>query len=78
MKFSEIIYQRAENELRTRRQQAERLADMRRKEFIEKFPELIKIENDMKNAKKAVKVRIKRTTTEILIIRIKSLPNGII
>ena len=50
MKFSEIIYQRAENELRTRRQQAERLADMRRKEFIEKFPELIKIENDMKNA----------------------------
>lgn len=50
MKFSEIIYQRAENELRTRREQAERLADIRRKELIEKYPQLIKIENDMKNA----------------------------
>lgn len=50
MKFSEIIYQKAEQELRNRRQQAERLADMRRKEFIAKNPELIDIENEMKNA----------------------------
>lgn len=50
MKFSEIIYQRAENELRNRREQAEKLASMRRKEFIVKYPELIDIEEDMKNA----------------------------
>ncbi len=50
MKFSEIIYQRAENELRNRREQAEKLASMRRKEFIAKYPELIDIEDDMKNA----------------------------
>jgi DNA replication protein DnaC len=50
MKFSEIIYQKAEQELRNRRIQAERLADIRRKEFIAKNPELIDIENEMKNA----------------------------
>ena len=50
MKFSEIIYQRAENELKNRREQAERLADMRRKEFLGKHPELMDIENEMKNA----------------------------
>lgn len=50
MKFSEIIYQKAEGELRNRREQAERLADMRRKEFISKNPELLDIENEMKNA----------------------------
>ena len=50
MKFSEIIYQKAEAELRNRRQQAERLADMRRKEFLGKYPELMDIENEMKNA----------------------------
>ena len=50
MKFSEIIYQKAEAELKNRRQQAERLADMRRKEFLGKYPELMNIENEMKNA----------------------------
>ncbi|MBR4286891.1 MAG: ATP-binding protein [Clostridia bacterium] len=50
MKFSEIIYLRAENELKNRRDRAERLASMRRKEFIVKNPQLIEIENEMKNA----------------------------
>lgn len=50
MKFSEIIYQRAENELKNRREQAEKLASMRRKEFISVNPELLDIENEMKKA----------------------------
>ncbi len=50
MKFSEIIYQKAEVTLKNRREQAERLQDMRRKEFIAKCPELLDIENEMKNA----------------------------
>ncbi|MBR5442423.1 MAG: ATP-binding protein [Clostridia bacterium] len=50
MKFSEIIYQKAEMELKNRREQAERLADMRRKEFLGKNPELATIEEEMKNA----------------------------
>ena len=50
MKFSEIIYLRAENELKNRRDRAERLASMRRKEFIATNPQLIDIENEMKNA----------------------------
>ncbi len=50
MKFSEIIYQKAEIALKNRRQQAESLAEMRRKEVITKHPELLDIENDMKNA----------------------------
>ena len=50
MKFSDIIYSKAENILKSRREQAEKLADMRRKEFIAKYPELIDIENTMKNA----------------------------
>lgn len=50
MKFSEIIYQKAEVTLKNRREQAERLHDMRRKEFISKNPQLADIENEMKNA----------------------------
>ena len=50
MKFSDIIYSKAENILKSRREQAEKLADMRRKEFFAKYPELIDIENTMKNA----------------------------
>ena len=50
MKFSDIIYLRAENELRNRREQAVKLASVRRKEFIVKNPELLDIENEMKNA----------------------------
>lgn len=50
MKFSEIIYQKAEQALRQRREQAEKLHEMRRKEFISKNPQLLDIENEMKNA----------------------------
>ncbi len=50
MKFSEIIYQKAEQALKQRREQAEHLYDMRRKEFIAKNPQLVDIENEMKNA----------------------------
>ena len=50
MKFSEIIYQKAELALKNRREQAERLHEMRRKEFVAKNPQLIDIENEMKNA----------------------------
>jgi len=50
MKFSEIIYQKAEIALKNRREQAERLHEMRRKEFIAKNPQLLDIENEMKNA----------------------------
>ncbi len=50
MKFSEIIYTKAETILKNRREQAEQLAAVRRREFIVKYPELIEIENEMKNA----------------------------
>lgn len=50
MKFSEMIYQRAEAELKKRREQAEKLASLRRREFVAKYPELLDIENEMKNA----------------------------
>lgn len=50
MKFSEIIYQKAEIALKGRREQAEKLHDMRRKEFVAKNPQLLDIENEMKNA----------------------------
>lgn len=48
MKYSEIIYSKAEAELKARRVRAEELAEMRRKQFAEKYPELIDIENIMK------------------------------
>ena len=54
MKFSEIIYQKAELALKARREQAERLHEMRRKEFISKYPELLDIEAEMKNTALAV------------------------
>ncbi len=50
MKFTDIIYARAEAELKERRMQAEKVAEMRRKTFTEKFPQLVDIENEMKNA----------------------------
>lgn len=50
MKFSEMLYSRAETILKSRREQAERLADIRRKEFTAKYPELTDIENTMKLA----------------------------
>lgn len=54
MKFSEIIYQKAELALKARREQAERLHEMRRKEFIAKYPELLEIEAEMKETALAV------------------------
>lgn len=48
MKYSEIIYSKAEAELKERRVRAEELAQMRRRAFAEKYPELIDIENIMK------------------------------
>ncbi len=50
MKFSDIIYSKAENILKSRRDQAEKLAELRRREFIAKYPELVDIENTMKQA----------------------------
>lgn len=50
MKFSEMIYSKAEAVLKSRRDQAEQLAAIRRREFVAKYPELIEIENIMKNA----------------------------
>ena len=49
MKFSEIIYQKAELELKKRRLQAEKLCEARRKDFVAKHPELLDIEAEMKN-----------------------------
>lgn len=54
MKFSELIYQKAELVLKNRREQAERLQAMRRKDIIAKYPELLRIEAQMKNAALAV------------------------
>ncbi len=48
MKYSEIIYSKAEAELKQRRIHAEELAEMRRNQFSKKYPELIDIENIMK------------------------------
>ncbi len=48
MKYSEIIYSKAEVELKQRRIRAEELAEMRRNQFSKKYPELIDIENIMK------------------------------
>lgn len=48
MKYSEIMYSKAETELKERRVHAEQLAQMRHNEFAAKFPELIDIENIMK------------------------------
>ena len=50
MKFSETVYSQAETELKKRRENAEETAEIRRKEFIKKYPELLEIENEMKEA----------------------------
>lgn len=50
MKFSEIIYLKAENELRNRREQANKLSEIRRKDFIAKYPQLLEYEKEMKDA----------------------------
>ena len=50
MKFSEINYTKAEAELKRRREQAEKLAAMRRAEFSAKYPQLEEIENTMRDA----------------------------
>ena len=50
MKFSEDVYMKAEAELKKRRDNAEQLSDMRRKQLITKFPELLEIENTIRDA----------------------------
>ena len=50
MKFSEDVYLKAENELKKRRDNAEQLAEMRRKQLVNKMPELLEIENTIRNA----------------------------
>lgn len=50
MKFSEDVYIKAEAELKKRRDNAEQLSDMRRKQLITKFPELLEIENTIRDA----------------------------
>ena len=50
MKFSEDVYIKAETELKKRRDNAEQLSDMRRKQLITKFPELLEIENTIRDA----------------------------
>lgn len=50
MKYSEMIYSQAENILKERRANAERLLEIRKKEFTAKYPELTEIENAMKNS----------------------------
>ena len=48
MKFSEDVYIKAEAELKKRRDNAEQLSDIRRKQLITKFPELLEIENTIR------------------------------
>ena len=50
MKFSEDVYIKAELELKKRQENAEELAEIRRKQLLVKFPELLQIENKMRNA----------------------------
>ena len=50
MKFSEDVYIKAEAELKKRRDNAEQLAEMRRKQILNKHPQLLEIENIIRNA----------------------------
>lgn len=50
MKFSEDVYIKAEIELKKRRENAEQLAEKRRRQILNKHPELIEIENIIRNA----------------------------
>ncbi len=50
MKFSENVYLKAEAELKKRQENAEKLADMRRKQLLIKLPELSEVENIMRDA----------------------------
>lgn len=50
MKFSEDVYIKAEAELKKRQENAEQLAEMRRKQILNKHPELLEIENIIRNA----------------------------
>ena len=49
MVFNENVYALAASELEKRRQNAENLANIRRKELIKQYPVLSEIENEMKN-----------------------------
>lgn len=50
MKFSENTYLKAEAELKRRREAAEKLAQLHRDAFISLYPELITIENEIRDA----------------------------
>ncbi len=50
MKFSEDVYIKAEIELKKRRENAEQLAEKRRRQILNKHPELLEIENIIRNA----------------------------
>ncbi len=50
MKYSEEVYTRAEAELTRRRETAEQLAKKRREDFAARHPELLTIENTMRDA----------------------------
>ena len=50
MKFSEDVYIKAEIELKKRRENAEQLAEKRRRQILNKQPELLEIENIIRNA----------------------------
>lgn len=50
MKYNEATYLKAETELKSRQENAEKLAAARKKELSVKFPELIEIENEIKNS----------------------------
>ena len=49
MKFSEDVYIKAEIELKKRRENAEQLAEKRRRQILNKHPELLEIENIIRN-----------------------------
>ncbi len=75
MRYSEVIYQKAEIILKQRREQAQKLADMRRRELLAKCPELALIETEMKNAALEVIKNIGSNSgnTDISLIAQKSL-----
>lgn len=50
MKFTEAVYSKAEAELKKRRENAEELAALRRRNFISEHPELKELENEIRDA----------------------------
>lgn len=50
MKYSKAVLDAAVSELASRKRSAERMADLRRKEFVKKYPDLLLIEEHMRSA----------------------------